>query len=209
MSRALHFGAQDLGQEPGLGRTDLREPLRHRGDGAVVLGEDRDTLIHRRFRHVALLRQGPGNHAQPLGRRHALQLALHPPGQLFEVGGEQSHRRLTPFSRHHRAEHGGERLAVPPGEQLLPCGTEPVGEDRRPDPTMLPLISDQAFELQLFQMMPGSIQRDPKPDGQLPGGQRLSPLELGEDRTALALVSDWNVGFDQRKRGSHYGGNVK
>jgi hypothetical protein len=54
-------------------------------------------------------------------------------------------------------------------------------------------------------MVPGRIEGNPEPRGQLPGGKRLRPLELGQDRCALAFVTDGQVGLDQGKRGTHMG----
>jgi hypothetical protein len=42
-------------------------------------------------------------------------------------------------------------------------------------------------------MVPGRVEGNPEPDGQLSCGKRLRPLELGEDRRALAFVADGQV----------------
>jgi hypothetical protein len=56
--------------------------------------------------------------------------------------------------------------------------------------------------------MPDCIQGDPQSDHQLPSGERLRPLELGQHGAALAFMAGWHAGLYHRKTDTH-GGNVK
>jgi hypothetical protein len=56
--------------------------------------------------------------------------------------------------------------------------------------------------------VPGRVEGDPEPRGQLPCGKWLRPLELGENRRPLAFVTDGQVWLDQGKGSAHVG-NLK
>ena len=72
---------------------------------------------------------------------------------------------------HYVVEQLGEGGLVTPGEKCFPRRAQPVSERRRTDALMQALVFDQAFGLELLEVMPYGVEGDAEPGGQLLGRQ--------------------------------------
>jgi hypothetical protein len=62
---------------------------------------------------------------------------------------------------------------------------------------MHPLMPYQPLELELLEVMPHSVERQSEPGREVFGRKLTSPLELEQDRPALAALPERYVRIDQ------------
>ena len=193
----LDLGAQHLGEEPRLRRADLGKPLGHRRNGAVVLGQRAAAGLRRAPRPCSPLPRAPGHGLEPLSGRRAGQLASEPAGEAREIGLEQRHRGVAPLALDHLVQQRSEGLLVAPREERLArrrsAGRRTPARRRRGARARRP----PGLRLELLQVVPRRVEREPQPAGKFLGRQLARALELHEDRPPLAFWPSGSIRIDQ------------
>src|SRR5690606_26674072 len=208
---ALDLATQRPLEEAAFRRADLGEALRHLADGAVVLGERAAAEGGVTFRHVSLFLPRAGDDAHPLRGGGAGQLRREPGLQLFIAGHQERHRRLPPLPRHEVIQQLPQGFLVALRKERFPGGGQPIGKAGRTHGTALhPLIDHQPGCLQLLEVVPDGVEREPDLDPELLDREPARALELEQHLAPRAPVSGGQaLDAGRLVQGARHGRNPK